>query len=93
MSASFVHLEGDVGNLRPTISDIEELLSYTFRTPTIDETCLVFPRALLGRLMFREAGEARSREEFAGGKGTGGTPLIDFLKPLKEDSRAAFLNK
>lgn len=50
-------------------------------------------RALLRRLMFRKTGEERSREEFAGGKGTGGTPLIDFLKPLKEDSRGAILDK
>ncbi|CAN0057092.1 unnamed protein product, partial [Ascophyllum nodosum] len=40
-----------------------------------------------------KAGEASSREDFAGGKGTGGTPLIDFLKPLKEDARVALLDK
>ncbi|CAM9626638.1 unnamed protein product [Laminaria digitata] len=39
----------------------------------------------------QKAGDKKSREDFAGGKGTGGTPLLDFLKPLKEDSRAARL--
>ena len=38
-----------------------------------------------------QTGDKKSREDFAGGKGTGGTPLLDFLKPLKEDSRAALL--
>lgn len=45
------------------------------------------------RFFASQAGEANSREDFAGGKGTGGTPLLDFLKPLKEDARAAFLEK
>lgn len=34
------------------------------------------------------AEQTNSRGDFAGGKGTGGTPLLDFLRPLKEDARS-----
>lgn len=43
------------------------------------------------RALGRQAEEPNSRGDFAGGKGTGGTPLLDFLKPLKEDARACLL--
>jgi len=46
---------------------------------------------VFSRLFFRQAGQTKTREDFAGGKGTGGTALFDFLKPLKNDSRAKLL--
>ncbi|CAM9489420.1 unnamed protein product, partial [Discosporangium mesarthrocarpum] len=36
--------------------------------------------------------EVYGRKKAAGGKGTGGTPLLDFLIPIRDDSRAAVLD-
>jgi indoleamine 2,3-dioxygenase len=36
--------------------------------------------------------EVYGREKAAGGKGTGGTDLLEFLKPLRDDAKAAVLN-
>lgn len=47
--------------------------------------------AAAAKRAWSQARDKKSREDFAGGKGTGGTPLFDFLKPLKEDSRDALL--
>jgi indoleamine 2,3-dioxygenase len=36
--------------------------------------------------------EVYGREKAAGGKGTGGTDLLEFLKPLRDDAKAAVLD-
>lgn len=76
-----------------TYSKTIVLFRLRFVQRIVHDCCLSFSSVYLlcvCVVRWQEAGP-NSRGDFAGGKGTGGTPVLDFLKPLKDDARASLL--